>query len=92
MPPPDTNTRVAQPETSSLRAIPAVILAWLVPGGGHFYLRRPGKAAVFLSAILALFVLGVAMDSRLQMTMGLDDLTVWVLFYGPEGGERPGAP
>ena len=34
----------------------------------HFMRRYP------LGAIGALFVLGVAMDSRLQMSMGLDDL------------------
>ena len=55
-------------------AFPACLLAWLVPGAGHFYLRRPGKALVFLVAIGALFALGVAMDSRLEMSFGLDDV------------------
>jgi len=55
-------------------AIPAALLGWLIPGAGHFYLRRPGKALVFLVAIGALFALGVAMDSRLEMSLGLDDL------------------
>jgi TM2 domain-containing membrane protein YozV len=50
------------------------LFAWLLPGAGHFYLRRPGKALVFLGAIGALFLLGVAMDSRLEMNLGLDDL------------------
>lgn len=54
--------------------MPACLFAWLVPGAGHFYLRRPGKGLVFLVAIGALFVLGVAMDSRLEMNLGLDDL------------------
>jgi hypothetical protein len=54
--------------------VPACLLAWLVPGAGHFYLRRPGKAMVFLVAIGALFTLGVLMDSRLEMNLGLDDL------------------
>ena len=55
-------------------ALPACVVGWLVPGGGHLLLRRPGKAAVFFSAIGALFVLGVAMDSRLSVSFGLDDL------------------
>ena len=54
--------------------MPAALLAWLLPGAGHFYLRRPGKAMLFLGAIGALFVLGVAMDSRLTVNLGLDDL------------------
>jgi TM2 domain-containing membrane protein YozV len=55
-------------------AVSAALLAWLLPGAGHFYLRRPGTAMLFLGAIGALFVLGVAMDSRLTVNLGLDDL------------------
>ena len=54
--------------------MPACLFAWLLPGAGHFYLRRPGKAIVFLVAISALFGLGLAMDSRLEVNLGLDDL------------------
>jgi Family of unknown function (DUF6677) len=55
------------------RAITASLLAWVWPGLGHLYLRRRGKALVFMGAILALFVLGVAMDARLQLHLGLED-------------------
>lgn len=55
-------------------AVPACLLAWLLPGAGHFYLRRTQKGIVFLVSIGALFVLGLAMDSRLQMAVGLDDI------------------
>ena len=54
-------------------AVPAVLLAWLVPGAGHLFLRRTGKGLLFLGAIGALFVLGLAMDARLQMYIGFDD-------------------
>lgn len=55
-------------------AVPAVLLAWLLPGAGHLYLRRTTKGLVFLGAIGALFVLGLGMDARLSMAVGLDDL------------------
>ena len=55
-------------------AVPACLLAWLLPGAGHFYLRRTRKGLLFLGAIGALFVLGLAMDSRLEMAVGLDDI------------------
>lgn len=66
-----------QPATA-LRAnpaavVPACLLAFLLPGAGHLYLRRTGKGLLFLAAIGVLFVGGVAMDARLQMYMGLDD-------------------
>jgi hypothetical protein len=53
--------------------LPACLFAWLLPGAGHFYLRRTGKGLVFLLALGTLFVLGVAMDARLQMYVGLED-------------------
>ena len=54
-------------------AVPACLLAWLLPGAGHLYLRRTGKGLILLGAILALFLLGVAQDARLQPYLGFDD-------------------
>ena len=45
-----------------------------MPGAGHFYLGRWGRGLLFFSALLILFVLGVRMGARLQLTFGLDDL------------------
>ena len=39
----------------------AVLLAWAVPGLGHWYLGRHGKAAVFFVCVLGLFLAGWAM-------------------------------
>ena len=61
-------------EARPASAVPACLLAWLLPGAGHFYLRRTRKGLVFLAAIGALFVMGLAMDSRLEMAVGLDDI------------------
>ena len=55
------------------RTVAAGLLAWVWPGLGHLYLRRRTKGLVLMGAILALFVLGVAMHSRLQLHLGLDD-------------------
>ncbi len=54
--------------------MPACLLAWLLPGAGHLFLRRTTKGLIFLGAIGALFVLGIAMDSRLAVTLGFDDI------------------
>ena len=53
---------------------PACLLAWLIPGAGHLYLKRTAKGLIFLGAIGALFVLGVWSDARLTLHLGLDDL------------------
>lgn len=55
-------------------AVPACLFAWLLPGAGHFYLGRVGKGVGFLVSILALFALGVGMDARLEMSLGLEDI------------------
>jgi len=67
-----TTAAVVAPRPAA--AVPACLLAWLLPGAGHFYLRRPQKGLTFLGAIGALFVMGLAMDSRLEMAVGLDDI------------------
>jgi TM2 domain-containing membrane protein YozV len=54
--------------------VPACLLAWLLPGAGHLYLGRARKGLLLLAAVGTLFVLGVAMDARLQMALGLDDI------------------
>jgi hypothetical protein len=54
-------------------AVPACLLAWLLPGAGHLYLGRTAKGLVLMACIGALFVLGVAMDARLQIYLGFDD-------------------
>lgn len=61
------------PETGAARALPACILAWLLPGAGHLYLGRTRKGLALLAGIGLLFVLGVAMDARLQLYLGFDD-------------------
>lgn len=38
----------------------ACLLAWLVPGLGHLYLGRKGRAGVFFTVVVSLFALGVA--------------------------------
>ena len=47
------------------RTITAMVLAFLVPGGGHFYLGRRGRAAAFFVIVIFLFVVGLLIDGRL---------------------------
>jgi hypothetical protein len=47
------------------RTITAMVLALLIPGAGHFYLRRRGRAAAFFAIVVVLFVIGLAVDGRL---------------------------
>jgi TM2 domain-containing membrane protein YozV len=68
-------------------AIPSCIFGWLIPGGGHFFLGRWGRGLVFLVTVGALFMLGVAMDARLSVFLGFEDIfeslrTIAQFFFG----------
>lgn len=41
------------------------IVSWLVPGAGHLIQGRLQKGVIFLVAISAMFVIGLALDGRL---------------------------
>ncbi len=66
-------SRAETDSRGSARVLPACLFAWLLPGAGHLYLGRRAKGLIFMSAIGALFVLGVLMDSGLQLHLGLED-------------------
>jgi hypothetical protein len=68
-----SETRAATATRDASRTLAAGLLAWVFPGLGHLFLGRRGKGLVLMGSILALFVLGVMMDSRLQLHLGLED-------------------
>lgn len=49
----------------SKRSLLAMILAYLVPGAGHFYLGYRRRAAVFFAIVLFMFVVGLSIDGNL---------------------------
>lgn len=63
------------------RWAPAVLLAWLIPGGGHFLLKRPGRGAVLGISVALVFLLGVMMRGALFQPQSGDLLTT-VIYYG----------
>jgi hypothetical protein len=42
-----------------------LIAGWLVPGAGHFLLRKWGRGALLAASIIGMFVLGLAMKGRI---------------------------
>ncbi len=68
-----SDSRAVPAPRDSLRGAAAALMAWLWPGLGHLFLRRRGKGLLLMASILLLFVLGVGMDSRLQLHLGFED-------------------
>ena len=56
------------------------VLAWLLPGLGHFYLGRRRRAWVFFGAVLACFVLGVMSDGAASLVDRRQPLTYLATF------------
>ncbi|HLI30679.1 MAG TPA: DUF6677 family protein, partial [Terriglobia bacterium] len=60
----------AAPESDRSPAIPAgrlvtlCIAAWLIPGLGHWLLKKKVRAAILFFAILGMFVFGVLMQGQ----------------------------
>ena len=76
----------------SARAITAMVLAYLVPGAGHFYLGKRGRAAAFFVIVCVMFAIGVAIDgdlytvvrtggSLLRFLAGLGSMGAGVLYF-----------
>lgn len=49
----------------SARGVFATVLAWLVPGAGHLVQKRWGRGLLLLASIVAMFLLGLAMEGKL---------------------------
>jgi len=43
----------------------ACLIAWLIPGGGHMFLRKWDRGLIFLPLVMILFINGLSMDGRL---------------------------
>jgi hypothetical protein len=58
-------TAAATPTFDRARAAIACVAAWLIPGAGHLLLGRHAKGLVFLTVLLFMFALGLALDGRI---------------------------
>src|ERR1700674_4830159 len=61
--------------------MPAVALGWLIPGGGHFLLKRHGRGGLLLASVLTMFLLGLAMRGAMFQPQTGDILTT-IIYVG----------
>ena len=57
---------------------PAVALGWLIPGGGHFLLKRTGRGMLLLVSITAMFLCGLMMRGAMFQPQSGDLLTTLI--------------
>lgn len=60
-----------------------LIAGWLVPGAGHFLLRRWWRGALLFASIVCMFALGVAMGGKLYS--GVQDILDLLAMIGDLG-------
>ena len=58
--------------------VPAVALGWLVPGGGHFLLKRPGRGVLLLVSVVTMFVCGLMMRGAMFQPQSGDLLSILI--------------
>jgi len=61
---PATAKPLAPPQSSTIPML-CLLAGWLVPGAGHFILRKPIRGALLLISILAMFSIGIALDGKI---------------------------
>jgi hypothetical protein len=74
----------AGPESPSGFVYLPLIAGWLVPGAGHFLVRKWGRGALLSVSILAMFVLGLTMQGKLYS--GAHDILDILGLAGDLGG------
>lgn len=57
------NTAVAKSSQDGFVYLP-LIVGWLVPGAGHFLLRKWGRGILLMLSVLTMFALGIAMQGK----------------------------
>jgi hypothetical protein len=86
-------SKAAATESAERVQVPVgvIVAAWLLPGGGHFLLRRWGRGSLLLGAIGLIFFVGLAMGGRffhitpgnIVETLGsLGDFCSGLLYFG----------
>ena len=60
---------------------PVLALGWLVPGGGHFYLKQHGRGALLFASVTITFLFGLFMGGAFFQPQTGDLLTT-IIYYG----------
>jgi Family of unknown function (DUF6677) len=85
-------TKTADQPPAARSWYPIVLLGWLVPGGGHFLLKRPWRGALLMGSVVLMFVLGLMMRGYMFQRQTGDLLTTIIYWGGFIGDLASGLP
>ncbi len=64
----------------TIKAFSSLILGWIIPGMGHFFLKKYWRAAIFFVCITLMFSLGLYMEGRVYSFQTENPLTILGFF------------
>jgi len=59
-----------------------VLAAWIIPGGGHFLLKKTGRGALILGSVFLMFLFGMFMRGAMFVPERGDVLTMLISYGG----------
>ena len=68
------------------RCLLPVLIAWLVPGGGHFFLKKRVLGNLLFGSVVGMFVCGLLMNGRMFEPTG-NDMFTQIMNYGGYFGD-----
>ena len=97
-----TNAQVVGRVQGKAPVAPILVLVagWLIPGAGHFLLRKWGRGALLLVSIVSMFLIGIALEGKVYMPGTAEildilnfagDLGTGVLYFIARFGDLGGA-
>lgn len=79
---PSKPTTAAQAPAAPVQSVvKVVLLSWLVPGGGHFLLKRPGRGGLLAGSVILMFIFGLLMRGTM-FHWQVGDLLTTVIYCG----------
>ena len=82
---PKPSEPLVEPAPMTLMTVAAPAIAWLIPGAGHLIQKRWIRGGLLMVSIVAMFLLGLAMQGRVYKPNGGDILDM-LGFVGNLGG------
>src|SRR5579884_2545126 len=73
-----TEKEQTQPAPPVGKWAPVVALGWLIPGGGHFLLKRTGRGVLLMAAVTVMFLCGLMMRGAMFHPESGDLLTTLI--------------
>ena len=79
----DSTSQTAESAPPTINWILPVLAGWIIPGAGHFMLKKTGRGALLFASVLLMFLFGLSMGGMMfSAEKGPDYLTSLINYGG----------